>query len=134
MMKLNELPLEGQDQDARVTATVTAELGLQGQAARGQVVRAGLGLVGSYGGGRKLTADGKSFSLKLLDLPVNWRAGYSRGKGCPLVILPHGILFNNPSPSPCLLVPNPCLLSSFLITFPGLYLKLARGKQNRISY
>lgn len=70
MMKLYELPLEGQGQDARVTATVTAELGLQGQAARGQVVRAGLGLVGSYGGGRWLTTDGKSFSLKLLDLPL----------------------------------------------------------------
>lgn len=70
MMKPNELPLEGQGWDARVTATVTAELGLQGQAVRGQVVRAGLGLVGSCGGGRKLNADGKSFSLKLLDLPL----------------------------------------------------------------
>lgn len=67
--------------------TRLAEPGLQGHTAKDQVVMAGLCLAGSYGGGRKLTADGKSFSLKLLDLPLTLALVPQCGLAFPALML-----------------------------------------------
>ena len=78
MTKLIVLPLEVQGWDSCVMVTLlfssqgwqSRVSGLQCPAAKDQVVMAGPCIAGSCGGGRKLTTDGKWFSLKLLDLSL----------------------------------------------------------------
>lgn len=126
------------------------------------VVMARLGIVGSCGGGRKLTTDGKEVSLKLPDLSLILNVTF-RGTSsfacnvAPLLLAlmltegqSEGWVVQRHRPPLChaticdsfyqsFLIPLSSCSQSFLFFFPfnhflGLYLKCARGKQNRICY